>query len=313
MKNLKNDNRKYKKYKFIFDLPYNSNGLKRSVYLDEEDKVYKIKSIYNTSRFKKNYTVFIQPYNQTGFLTKIRDSFHQVQADLYIPKRNLIQNFVAKVVTPIPKINNKGNFLDIGCNTGNFISKLPPIWKIFGVEVVKEAVDISKRYNNIKVYHSTLENFKTRMRFDFVRASHVIEHIDDYDAFFKKMFKIMNKNSYALLYTPNSGSLSHLLFRKYWDGYYEKTHVSVFNIDNMTKIAIRNGFKVIDKGTYYMGVTAGSIFNLLHMDYKNRSHLIFYLVLFILIYPASFFVNKFNLGGAFYIYLKKNNKFIIKN
>ena len=71
------------------------------------------------------------------------------------------------------------------------------------------------------------------------------------------------------------------------------------------EICERHGFQVLEKGTYYMGVTAGSLCRALRLDMSVHRNMLIYYFLFLALYPLSFFTNKLQLGGALYLYLKK--------
>lgn len=288
---------------FLFNL---NDQDKRPVYLMKDTGILSIKSDFGRSEYKRKYEVFVDSYKRSrNLFTIFRDKFHQAQAELYVKSRSISQKIFNRSLTYVPQIHSYGNFLDIGCNTGSFLSKIPDIWIKYGVEINNNACKESLKYENIKVFNSGLEDLKSEIKFDFLRLSHVVEHIIEYDLFFQKMYEIMNHNSYALIYTPNTKSLSYFLFKRYWACFYEKTHVNMFNLKNLEELSKKHGFEIVERGTYYMGTTAASIVLLLHLNPNSRFGKLIYMSIFCFLFPFSFVINILNLGGALYLYIKK--------
>ena len=200
---------------FLFDLPPQENEERRAVYRSS-DGILHIRSPYTNDTYKESYETYIEDYTQQGIIATLRDAFNIFQAYLYTTKPSFAQRLTAKLLTPVPRIFRIGNFLDIACNTGYFISRLPNNWKIYGIEINKKAVRLSRQYKNIHVDQGALENFNPVRKFHFVRDSHVIEHITNYEKFISKLNQITNKGGYVLLYTPNSQSISYKLFQSNW-------------------------------------------------------------------------------------------------
>lgn len=289
------------KNKYLFDL---IDGSGRKCYLRKDNIIY-IESSFTSDSYKKKYDAFLDSYNCTSMIKKVRDFYRQLQADLFSKKKNLAGKLLLGFLPYVPKIYKYGNFLDVGCNTGSFLSKLSKNWEKYGVEINTEACRLSKQFNDICVFNSPLEKFHTKLKFDFIRVSHVVEHTNDYEKFIKKLFEITKHNGYILFYTPNSRSLSYFIFKNLWSPFNELTHVYIFNIKNLEKILKKYGFKIKESGTYCMGITAGSIMNLLKLKPSNPFYKPVLLLFFILLLPFSYLLNIYKLGGAAYIYAYK--------
>ncbi len=278
---------------------------KRRVYRMQPSGILNVESPFGSDTYKESYDRFVEAFKEMGYFRKWLNAR---QGSLYVLQRSFLQKIIARLLTPVPKIFSYGNFLDVGCNTGNFLHALPDPWNRYGVEVNREACQVVKRYPNIRVFNTSLEKFTTPLRFDFVRASHVIEHVEDYERFLEKMYHLMAPKSYALLYTPNTQSFSYVLFKRYWSGFDERTHVNLFNLKNLQALCERYGFIVIATGTYDMGMTAHSLLKLLHINVANTVGYVFFWFLFLALYPFCFIANAFKRDGALYIYLMKDEK-----
>jgi len=284
------------------------DGSKRPVYLINDTGVHQIESNFGSDAFKKEYNFFIEDYQSTPrILEYMRDKYHKIQADLYRKNVGFMGRIINLFLPYVPPIYAYGNYLDVGCNTASMLSKLADNWNRFGVEISNNAYNVAAQHQGVVVFNTGLETFETEIRFKFIRASHVIEHVTDYEGFLQRIRSLLDADGCALLYTPNTKSLSRYLFGKYWNSYYEKTHVTLFDLNNLTDICNKNGFTVIEKGTYYMGTTAGSIVRLLNLDQSSRFGQLVFFTLFCSLYPLSLLVNAFGLGGALYIAIKKDN------
>lgn len=274
-------------------------------------KIERSTGIYYISPFKKikkeKYNAFVETYIEKQTLqTKIRSTFHQLQANNFQKNPNFLSRLVSILSTYVPPIGkNGGNFLDIGCNTGAFLSKIPLGWKKYGVEINDAAFREAKKIKNIIVSHTQFEKYRPKIKFDYVRASHVIEHLPDPNIFFKKIYEISNPKAKVLIYTPNSSALSLVIFGRHWACFSEKTHVVIFNIRNLEKIAQENGFKVIQSGTYPMGIAAGSIRGLSKRLEESKMSALLFFVVFIVLYPFSIITNILKRGSVLYLYLEK--------
>ena len=202
------------KLAFLFNLPALRNATNRSVFIDPANGLLHIKSAYTSDFYKQSYDAFVKPYQKAGLISKLRHLFNEFQARLYSTQPFFLRGIVAKMLTHVPTIYRAGNFLDVGCNTGYFISRLPTNWKSYGIEINHNAVRLSRQYKTIHVYQGVLEDFNFRQKFEFVRMSHVIEHITDYERFIAKTKRILNSGGCILIYTPNSHSISYQLFKK---------------------------------------------------------------------------------------------------
>lgn len=279
----------------------------REVFLLEPSGIMQIESRLGEDDYRL-YNRFVNSYgNRKSIFDFLRNAYHQAQADLYEKNLSLVKRFSSLFLPYVPPIDSMGNFLDVGCNTGSLLKKLSRSWKKYGVEINTDAYEEAKKDIDATIYNVTLENLETEIKFDFVRASHVIEHVQDHEKFVQQLFHIMKPGAHALIYTPNTRSLSFLLFRKHWSQFYDKTHVHLFNLGNIKDLFNSNGFQTVDAGTYYMGTTASSLVNLLGLNYDSISSKLLFYPLFIFFSLFSFLVNALNLGGAMYIYVKKQS------
>lgn len=279
----------------------------RSVYRNKEG-VLIIKgnndNLNSSERFKKKYDRFIV-HDENIFISLLRYIFHRFYGLSYLINPPLVVNVFKFLFMPAPKITKYGSILDIGCSTGEFLDNLPNGWEKSGIEINERATKLAKK-KGLKVENCSLENYKTSRKFDLIRACHVIEHFNNYDIFFKKVDKLLKIGSLLVIYTPNSKSLSLLLTKNSWGGFYENTHFQIFDIENLTKIAAKYNLKLITSSTYYMGVLAPSFIKKIIKISNPKIELFLYYFFSIVFFPFSFIDKIFMSGDSLLVVFKKN-------
>jgi len=106
--------------------------------------------------------------------------------------------------------NRDAKFLDLGCWDGSNtieMGKKIGTKKLYGIEIVKEKAEIAKK-RGIKVYISDLNSkfpLKNKSA-DVAVAYHVIEHLSKPDKFIKECYRVLDKEGYLLIGTPNLAS-----------------------------------------------------------------------------------------------------------
>ncbi len=100
------------------------------------------------------------------------------------------------------------NILDAGCGVGsNFdvLKKYSP--NIYGVDVSKDAINFCKNKGYTKLYLSSIENFKSKIKFDLIVCMDVIEHIKDDNSAIKKLKSLLTKDGILIISVPAHNSL----------------------------------------------------------------------------------------------------------
>ncbi len=106
--------------------------------------------------------------------------------------------------------------LDCGCNNG--VLTLEAAQKIgtknvYGIDILDENVTAAQA-RGIKVYQHDL-NVKFPFAdefFDVIIAIRIIEHLSNTDQFIQEMYRVLKFGGYAVISTPNLGSLKNILY-----------------------------------------------------------------------------------------------------
>ncbi len=151
--------------------------------------------------------------------------------------------------TIIKYINSKGvdkykRLLDVGCFTGGFMKIMDRAgFKVFGVELQKEASAIAKQNFKGRVFNEDIKkhNYRTGS-FDIITLNGLIEHVSEPVKVITEMSKILRKNGILFIETPDSNSMPALLMRKYWPPYQPLEHIHIFSKNSLILLLKNLGF-----------------------------------------------------------------------
>ena len=112
-----------------------------------------------------------------------------------------------------------------------------------GIEIDHLAAKNASKF--CKIYNIDLnKNLKINEKFDLVVCYHVIEHIQNPIVFIKNIKKIMKKNALLIIGTPDFDSAMARLFKNKYRLLHDKTHISLFSLDSLTRLIRDKGFKI---------------------------------------------------------------------
>lgn len=142
------------------------------------------------------------------------------------------------------------SILDVGCGTGQLVKFLNDKgFEAKGCDHAKEAVKVAKKLNK----PSQITQAKTgklpfpNNSFDLVCAISVIEHLKEKEAkeFIAESSRILRKNGYVFLITPNFNSPFRYLLGQKWFAYSDPTHINFFTKRSISQLLESESFKDI--------------------------------------------------------------------
>ncbi len=207
--------------------------------------------------------VFVNPRPTVEFLKKYytQGPAYKYMQEVILPKT---AKFRSKIIFK-PKLDivnkffkkNRNKILDIGCASGNFLNLASKYaWDCYGVEPSQDAVKLlKKRFSDIKVFNTTVEELETQTKFNVVSCWELIEHVLNPLKVFKKIFSILDKSGVFVLSTPNSEGFDMMMLEELSDVYLAPNHLNYFNPKAITYALKKAGFKKIE-------ITTPGIFDL---------------------------------------------------
>ncbi|CAN5434703.1 class I SAM-dependent methyltransferase [soil metagenome] len=139
----------------------------------------------------------------------------------------------------------KGNLLDYGCGTGNFLIYCKKQnWKTYGIESNTKAKKIAISQNLI-IFNNIDELTKeVKEKFDIITLWHVLEHLYNPEETIRNLKKILNKEGYFLIAIPNNESYDATWYKEYWAAYDVPRHLSHFNQKTFKDFIVKSKLKI---------------------------------------------------------------------
>lgn len=148
-------------------------------------------------------------------------------------------------------IDTKGNILDIGCGTGDFLEFCKSKkWNIHGIEPNKKAREISEKKINIDINPNTSIKKLPDESFDVITMWHVLEHRYDIIDTIKNLKRIIKPNGIIIIALPNYKSFDAKYYKRYWAAYDVPRHLFHFSRKTIDYIFQKNNLFL--KKTYPM-------------------------------------------------------------
>lgn len=142
----------------------------------------------------------------------------------------------------INNLHEKGNLLDIGAGTGDFlIVANKDGWKTTGVEPSQKAKNIAINKGVQFVENTTdLENNS----YDVITMWHVLEHVPDVEKQIKELQRLLKPNGTILIAVPNFNSFDAKHYGKFWAAYDVPRHLWHFSKTAIKIIFEREGLQL---------------------------------------------------------------------
>ena len=178
--------------------------------------------------------------------------------------------------------SQKGNLLDIGAGTGDFLTTAKKSgWHTTGIEPNEKAkaISISKGVT----FAENLESIESNT-FDVITMWHVLEHVPDLENQIKTLKRLLKPNGTIIIAVPNYKSFDAKYYGEFWAAYDVPRHLWHFSKIAIEKLFAKENMKLIK----ILPMIFDSFYvSLLSEKYKN---------------------GKMNFIKAFYIGLKSNMK-----
>jgi 2-polyprenyl-3-methyl-5-hydroxy-6-metoxy-1,4-benzoquinol methylase len=152
-----------------------------------------------------------------------------------------------RVLSFVPK--GKVKVLDIGCADGHVLNWFGRVRthhvETFGVDMNERAVEKAKAQGH-QAFAGRFEDVQLpEESFDFIWASHVIEHVPDPKAFAQKAFKLLKPGGIFWFWTPNIESVDAKWFRhRHWGGYHFPRHWVFYSPESVKHLAKSTNFEI---------------------------------------------------------------------
>jgi len=238
----------------------NNKNLKY-IYSDR-DKMYNIKGNYPLNICNNCGLIFLNPQPNREEISKHypKKKYYSLKEAPSSKKRKLTDKLIYPangsillklLLNPIrpflrtTKIIKNGKILDVGCGTGNFLRKMKKYnMKCYGIEPNDFDKKNAKKHK-LNIFHGTLTQAKYPDNyFDVITINHVLEHVNNPTRTLEELRRILKPNGTLIITVPQSNSLAHKIFKKYWIHLDIPRHIYQYSTITLKKYAKKTGFKI---------------------------------------------------------------------
>lgn len=160
-------------------------------------------------------------------------------------KRNPQSNYIDYLLKKHPK-EATFSLIDIGCGGGGFLNSVKhyfPNAQIYGVDVSEVAISNLKKMG-VDGEISSLYDFETSVKYDYIVSSQVLEHLNRPHDFIAKIRTIAHEDTVIMIDVPASDSYSAKKYGRYWVHWDLPRHSIIYSEKSLT-ILFNNYFSTI--------------------------------------------------------------------
>lgn len=204
-----------------------------------------IKNLQN--KFEVNsFKIYFCNSCQNGFIYPIPKNLSKYYSDQYwippgiigIIRVNLYKLFQLRRKLIVKKYLKEGKILDVGAGEGVFASTLTNShFKVTSIDAPKAHI---KNKDVIKV---DFLKWETKEKYDGIVFWESLEHVPYPRRYLEKASKILKKNGFLFIESPNFGSLESRYFQQNWYHLDPPRHLSHFTKKGMQNLFKSTGFK----------------------------------------------------------------------
>jgi|SRR5690606_15323640 len=137
-------------------------------------------------------------------------------------------------------VSGKGNLLDIGAGTGDFLAfARSKNWQVTGIEPSSKAKELALKK---EVYFVESTQDLPTNSFDVITMWHVLEHVEDLEFQVRELKRITKPGGYIFVAVPNYKSFDASYYKEYWAAYDVPRHLWHFSKKSIEKLFSENDF-----------------------------------------------------------------------
>jgi SAM-dependent methyltransferase len=212
------------------------------------DRHYGIPGEFNIVRCDGCGLVHLDPIPSTtelaGFYSENYYAYEPIGSRIWL-KEFAKQIFKTKIKTHDPSFALPGDFLDIGCGSGDYLHVMQAKgWKVRGVEPSVFGAEEGRRAG-FDIFNGTLDqaNFCSDT-FEYVRSNHSFEHVPNPSEVLSEIYRILKPGGNLYIGIPNIDSIPYRIFGKYWWYLGAPVHTYNYTVPTISALLQRAGFSI---------------------------------------------------------------------
>lgn len=145
----------------------------------------------------------------------------------------------------VHRYQTQGRVLDIGCGTGEFLAHLMSRgYMVEGVEPDLKAREQAIANHSIAAV-PTVEQVSNKEYYQVITMWHVLEHVPDVRATFKKLFALLADRGILIIAVPDRESWDRAHYGPQWAAWDVPRHLSHFRRQDIQRLLHEHGFELL--------------------------------------------------------------------
>jgi 2-polyprenyl-3-methyl-5-hydroxy-6-metoxy-1,4-benzoquinol methylase len=158
----------------------------------------------------------------------------------HLVKKRALNQKIKLIETQQP---NKGNLLDMGCGTGDFLQLAQQNgWQVQGIEPNEKARQIAAS-KGVTFISGTSE--AVDQHYDAITLWHVLEHLPNLQQQIKELKRLLKPNGTLVIAVPNYKSFDAGYYKQFWAAFDVPRHLWHFSKTSIQRLAEQEGMEVI--------------------------------------------------------------------
>ncbi len=196
-------------------------------------------------------------YHVPKNLSEIYDMDSEIDDKIKSHKKRskyFLKKFGNERIKFIKNFKKRGNLLDFGCGTGEFVNFAQKYFNVNAFDFSNKLSKFVEEKYNIKTYS---ELNKINKKFDVITLYDVLEHVENPMQLLGKIRYLLKKNGLIFIYSPNKNSLGFDVLGSESNLCTAPFHLTYFNSETIARY-MKNKFKIVYLKTF--GLDLADIF-----------------------------------------------------
>lgn len=152
----------------------------------------------------------------------------------------------------VHRYQSQGRVLDIGCGTGEFLAHLMSRgYLVEGVEPDVKAREQAIANHSISVV-PTVEQISNKEYYQVITMWHVLEHVPDVRATFKKLFALLADRGILIIAVPDRESWDNEHYGAHWAAWDVPRHLTHFRRADVHRLLHEHGFELLSTNKMWL-------------------------------------------------------------
>ena len=164
--------------------------------------------------------------------------------------------------------------VEIGSNSGNLLRyfREHSNCNVLGIELSTKCKEYSESVNQVPVFNGPVEQFRWQHKepADLMIMVHVLEHIPEPRNFLEQVRSMLKPGGYVYIEIPNAYMIDFDLVGDFSNPLRIPFHSFIYNLDSVTSLLEKNGFRILAKRSWSRKEDGGSITSAYAKHFRHR-------------------------------------------